>query len=188
VRAAFGLPAEDFVILFAGKLEAKKRPDDVLRAAARLGPGVSVLCVGTGPLEEACRATAGQLGVRVAWAGFLNQSEIGRAYAAADCLVLPSTWGETWGLVVNEALATGLPCVVSDQVGCAPDLIEDGVTGYQYRMGQVEELAAALQRVRAGNNWGDACRGRVAAYSLEAASAGLVTACRAVRRRRPVHS
>ena len=64
--------------------------------------------------------------------GFLNQRELGEAYAIADCLALPSDFAETWGLVVNEALATGLPCVVSDAVGCAPDLIRDGETGYVY--------------------------------------------------------
>ena len=56
------------------------------------------------------------------FAGFLNQSEISQAYVAADCLVLPSDYGETWGLVVNEALASGLPCLVSQACGCAEDL------------------------------------------------------------------
>jgi glycosyltransferase involved in cell wall biosynthesis len=56
------------------------------------------------------------------FAGFLNQTEISKAYVAADCLVLPSDYGETWGLVVNEAMASGLPCVISDQSGCAEDL------------------------------------------------------------------
>ena len=54
--------------------------------------------------------------------GFLNQTEISRAYVAADCLVLPSDYDETWGLVVNEAMASGLPCIISDRCGCAPDL------------------------------------------------------------------
>lgn len=54
--------------------------------------------------------------------GFLNQTEISRAYVAADVLVLPSDYHETWGLVVNEAMASGLPCIISDRCGCAPDL------------------------------------------------------------------
>jgi glycosyltransferase involved in cell wall biosynthesis len=54
--------------------------------------------------------------------GFLNQTEISQAYVAADVLVLPSDYGETWGLVVNEAMASGLTCLVSDRCGCAPDL------------------------------------------------------------------
>ncbi len=56
------------------------------------------------------------------FAGFLNQTEISRAYVTADCLVLPSDYGETWGLVVNEAMASGLPCIISDRCGCAEDL------------------------------------------------------------------
>ena len=56
------------------------------------------------------------------FAGFLNQTEISRAYVAADCLVLPSDYGETWGLVVNEAMASGLPCIISDRCGCSEDL------------------------------------------------------------------
>src|SRR3954468_15941109 len=56
------------------------------------------------------------------FAGFLNQTEISKAYVAADVLVLPSDYSETWGLVVNEAMASGLRCVISDRCGCAPDL------------------------------------------------------------------
>jgi len=52
----------------------------------------------------------------------LNQTEVSQAYVAADCLVLPSGYNETWGLVVNEAMASGLPCIISDRCGCAPDL------------------------------------------------------------------
>ena len=59
---------------------------------------------------------------RASFTGFLNQTEISKAYVAADVLVLPSDYGETWGLVVNEAMASGLPCIISDRCGCAADL------------------------------------------------------------------
>jgi glycosyltransferase involved in cell wall biosynthesis len=59
---------------------------------------------------------------RASFTGFLNQTEVSRAYVAADCLVLPSGYNETWGLVVNEAMASGLRCITSDRCGCAPDL------------------------------------------------------------------
>jgi glycosyltransferase involved in cell wall biosynthesis len=192
VRVSFGLNVEDFVVLFVGKLEPKKRPLDLVRAVARLGPRASLLVVGTGELEQQCRNEAEKLGIRVTWTGFLNQSELGRAYAVADCLVLPSDWGETWGLVVNEALATGLPCVVSDRVGCAPDLITPGETGVIFPMGDVTALAAALQRVgercRASHDWATACRARVTMYAFEAATAGLLIACQAVTHSRVQHS
>ena len=75
--------------------------------------------------------------------GFLNQTEISRAYVAADCLVLPSDHGETWGLVVNEALASGLPCLVSDACGCAEDLAGDE---FSFPMGNLNVLADKLAR------------------------------------------
>jgi glycosyltransferase involved in cell wall biosynthesis len=183
-REAFGLGPRDFVILFAGKLEAKKRPLDAIHATARLGADVSLLIAGGGELEASCRAEAAKVGARVAWAGFLNQSELGRAYAAADCLVLPSDGRETWGLVVNEALATGLPCLVSDRVGCAPDLIVSGETGEIFPVGEIAPLAAALERVRAraagGHDWAPACRARVSAHSFPRATAGVLAACQAL--------
>ena len=100
----------------------------------------------------------------------MNQTELGEAYAIADCLVLPSDFAETWGLVVNEALATGLPVVVSDAVGCAPDLLREGESGYVYPLGNVSGLAAALESVRlrkaAGHDWGPACRAIVASSAM----------------------
>ena len=186
-RASFDLDPQDFVVVFVGKLEPIKRPLDLFQAMARLGPKASLLVVGTGEWEPDCRAESERLGLRVAWAGFLNQSALGRAYAAADCLALPSR-SDTWGLVVNEALATGLPCVVSDGVGSAPDLVTSGETGETFPVGDVAALARALTRVRdrsaAGHDWAPACRLRVAGYSLERATSGLLAACRAVAKRR----
>jgi glycosyltransferase involved in cell wall biosynthesis len=182
VRTLFGLPPDDFVILFVGKLEPKKRPIDLIRAVSRLGIGTSLLIVGTGTQERACREEVQKLGVRAVLVGFLNQSEIARAYAAADCLALPSDWGETWGLVVNEAMATGLPCVISDRVGCAPDMISPGETGEVFKMGDTSDLAEALERIRErkrkGQDWSSACKVRVASYSFAAATKGLLDACK----------
>jgi len=182
-RASFGFAAGEFVVLFVGKLDSVKRPLDVVRAVARLGSDARLLMVGAGKLESQCRREAEKLGLRVTWAGFLNQSELSCVYAVADCLVLPSA-GETWGLVVNEALATGLPCVVSDRVGCAPDLITDGETGAIFPAGDVSALVSALEGIRerrqAGHDFVPACRTRVARYSFAAATEGLRAACRSV--------
>jgi glycosyltransferase involved in cell wall biosynthesis len=187
-RQRFGLRDEEFVVLFAGKLEPKKRPLDVVRALAALKPGAALLVAGGGPLERGLREEGARLRVWVVWAGFLNQSEMPGAYAAADCLALPSDSGDSWGLVVNEALATGLPCVVSERVGCAPDLITPGETGEVFPAGAVPALTAALECVRAsaraGHDWAPACRARASAYSFAAATAGLVAACLAVARPR----
>jgi glycosyltransferase involved in cell wall biosynthesis len=185
LRAGFGLPAEACVFLFCGKLIAKKRPLDLLEAFARVHarhPDARLLVVGDGELRPALAARAGALGVPVACAGFLNQSEIARAYVAADALVLPSDYGETWGLVVNEAMACGLPAIVSERVGCHPDLVLPGETGVLVKHADVDALAAALdcmardpQRARA---LGRAARAHAARWSLANLVTGTLQALR----------
>lgn len=185
-RARLGIEPDAFVPLFVGKLVPSKRPTNIVRAAARLGRGVSVVFAGAGALDAELRELAAELGVDLKLIGFLNQTELGEAYALADCLVLPSDYPETWGLVVNEALATGLPCVVSSAVGCAPDMIRDSESGYVYPLGDVEELAGALEKIRRrkadGYDWGPRCREVVGEFSYGAMTAGLVRACRSVIR------
>lgn len=154
LRQRWAIPPRTFCFLFAGKLQPKKRPFDLLEALRLLqvdplATPVHLLLVGTGPLEEACRALAAQHRLPVSFAGFLNQSEMPSAYAVADSLVLPSDHGETWGLVVNEAMACGLPAIVSDQVGCAEDLVLEGRTGLVSPVGQPAALAAAMGRMAA---------------------------------------
>ena len=87
-------------------------------------------------------------GAPVRLTGFLNQSEMAGAYALADVLAVPSAT-ETWGLVVNEAMACGLPAAVSDAVGCAPDLVDDGRTGATYAAGGGAGRARRRARPRA---------------------------------------
>jgi glycosyltransferase involved in cell wall biosynthesis len=162
------------VALYVGKLVEKKRPLDLIDAVSRV-PGTHALYVGDGPLRgEAERAATGQ---PVTFAGFRNQSAMPEAYAVADVLVLPSDRRETWGLAVNEAMASGLPAIVSDAVGCAPDLIIPGVTGYSYPAGDRRALADALRRVvadpPAARAMGVAARGHVAGYSVECAARGV---------------
>lgn len=177
LRARFGIPDDATCFLFAGKLQAKKHPGDAVEAIVRLtAPAASakafLLIVGTGELEATLRSRVASLGAPVAFAGFLNQSEIAGAYAAADALVLPSDAGETWGLVVNEAMACGLPAIVSDRVGCGPDLVEPGVTGELYPFGDVAALAKVMQAwceaPARREALGKAARDRVAtAYTVE---------------------
>src|SRR5207248_1690512 len=108
------------------------------------GAQAHVLVVGDGELMTEARALAARERLPLTFAGFLNQTEIVGAYVAADCLVLPSDTGETWGLVVNEAMACGIPAIVSDQVGCGPDLVSDSVTGAMFPMGDIDALARCL--------------------------------------------
>lgn len=192
LRAGFGIrPDAGPVILFVGKLTAKKQPLALLEAFARVRSTerCSLLFVGEGELEGELRAFVEARAVPdVHFAGFLNRSEISRAYAAADVFVLPSALHETWGLVVNEAMNFSLPVVVTDKVGCNSDLVRDGENGYVVRAGDVAALTTALHdlvvepalRARAGG----LSRELVAAWSYPRAAAGIVAACDAAARPR----
>jgi glycosyltransferase involved in cell wall biosynthesis len=170
------------VVAFVGKLVSRKRPQDVIRALHGLR-ATHALFVGDGPLRAECEALASRLAVPATFAGFLNQTAIADAYASADVLVLPSDRRETWGLVVNEAMASSRPAVVSDAAGCAPDLIEEGVTGYTYPAGNVGALRNRIERFLTEpaslRRMGTAAAAHVAAYSPEAAAAGVVQAAAA---------
>ena len=169
LRRQWGIPEDAFCPLFVGKFIPKKRPLDLLFAAQGMGGRVEgrplhPLFVGSGALDAelraACRAVfdadrgglvpeqdRGPSGLPPAsFAGFLNQTEISAAYVAADCLVLPSNTAETWGLVVNEAMASGLPCVVSAACGCAEDLVSPLRTEAVFQLGDIEGLIRALRQ------------------------------------------
>jgi GxxExxY protein len=79
--------------------------------------------------------------------GFKNQTEISKYYAMSDIFVLPSDVGETWGLVVNEAMNFRLPVIVSDLVGCGSDLVKHGENGYNFKIGDIEELSKYLEEL-----------------------------------------
>jgi glycosyltransferase involved in cell wall biosynthesis len=150
LRVELGIADDAFVVLFAGKFQPLKRPLDILRAAAKCradGCTVEVAMAGGGELENQIVGESRRLGVPLHRLGFRNQTQMPAAYAAADCLVLSSE-SETWGLVVNEALACGRPVIVSDACGCAPDLAADGLVGRVFPIGDVEALAAAIAKVK----------------------------------------
>lgn len=187
LRARWGIPENAFVVLFAGKLVEKKRPLDVIHAAVELRDrAVHVLLAGDGALRLRCEAEAERLRVPVHFAGFLNQREIPSAYAASDVLVLPSDGRETWGLVVNEAMASGLPVLVSSEVGCYPDLVLEGRTGYGFPLGDRTRLATALSRLAdAPEHRAELARramARVSHFSVSAAVEALLESVRVARR------
>ena len=134
-----------------GKYVDKKRPADIVAAVRSLDAAhrdrLQVLMVGGGPLGPELESASA--GLPIHYAGFLNQGEITAAYAVADCLVLPSDYGETWGLVVNEALASGVDVIVSDRVGSAEDLAQPLGSAHVFPFGDVAGLARSLQQVAA---------------------------------------
>lgn len=190
IRAGWGLAPEDVCFLFVGKLVRKKRVLDFLAAAAiarRIDTRIRALVVGSGEMEAEARRLAASRESGAVFAGFLNQTEISRAYVATDCLVLPSDYGETWGVVVNEAMAHGLPAIVSDRVGCGPDLVLEGKTGRIVPFGDVEALARAFLALAADRDarvaMGGRARAHVESYSAERAVDGTLEAVAYVDRR-----
>jgi len=186
LRREWGLNNQQSVFLFAGKFIEVKRPMDFLQAiqaAVCQDSTVVGLMVGDGPLRSACEQFVSDHGLPVHFTGFLNQSRIVDAYVAADCLVLPSGQ-ETWGLVVNEAMSCSRPAVVSDAVGCAPDLIHEGRTGAVFPMGDVEALAKILvcfaKNPKRQRTMGECALAALSPYSLEAAVQGVINAVTAV--------
>jgi len=146
-RGRWGLGQAETIFLFVGKFIASKRPVDfiqgLLQARERCG-SIGGLMVGDGPLRESCQHLVEELRLPIRFTGFLNQSQIVPAYIAADVLVMPSDARETWGLVVNEAMSCGRPCLVSDRVGCGPDLVFAGETGFVFPLGDVQALASRM--------------------------------------------
>ena len=153
LQEELGLDALRPVILFASKLQARKHCDHLIEAYARLSPAPGtdpkpyLVIVGDGEERAALERQAAATGFSsIRFCGFRNQSELPRFFDLATTFVLPSQH-EPWGLIVNEVMNAARPAIVSDDVGSAVDLIEDGVTGCIYPVGDVEALTHTLRRV-----------------------------------------
>jgi glycosyltransferase involved in cell wall biosynthesis len=172
-------------VLFVGRLVDSKRPMDVVRAVARLiarGQPIELVVAGAGDLQGSMEEVARAGGVDAQFLGFVNQSKLPAVYASSDAIVLPSTAVETWGLVVNEAMACGVPAVVSDAVGCGPDLIQPGATGAVAPLGDVPALATSIASVLALDTslMRRALAGRMEIYSPARAAEGVLEAADAL--------
>jgi len=186
-RQQLGIAANALVILFSGKLVQRKGVDLLIDAVQKLAQQcqqpVDLVLLGDGELREQLECAAREKSVAVHFVGFQNQTKLSPYYHAADMLALPSRESETWGLVVNEALHHGVPCVVSDKVGCAPDLVIPGQTGEVFSHTEPMGLHTAMSRglTLVGNaKVRNQCRAVVEKYSVAAAAAGIVSAYRDV--------
>ena len=178
LRAHLNLDPGRPVILFASKLQHRKRCMDLLEAYCLLPRSTAhLIIVGDGEerprLETFCRDNA-LTGVR--FAGFQNQSALPGYFQLADVFVLPSRH-EPWGLIVNEAMAAGCPCIVSNEVGCHADLITPGVEGYVFPAGNITALFAALSGIvtdpATAAAMGQAAGARIRSWTFEQDVAGL---------------
>jgi glycosyltransferase involved in cell wall biosynthesis len=123
-RRDLGIMNDERVLLFAGKFERKKGPVDLMRMVKTLSdPSYVLIMVGSGELAEEVNACAASNPTRFRVLPFQNQTKMPVVYRLGDVFILPSAFGETWGLAVNEALACSRPILVSDRVGCASDVV-----------------------------------------------------------------
>ncbi|MBF0424959.1 MAG: glycosyltransferase [Magnetococcales bacterium] len=146
-RRDLGIAPTQRVVLFAGKFQEKKQPLLLLQAFARAAVDDAILLfVGDGPLAATLhRAAAAEAPGRVLFLPFQNQSVMPLVYRLGDLFVLPSARDETWGLGVNEAMCCARPVILSDQVGCGPDLVVPGQTGWIFPAGDSETLTLLLR-------------------------------------------
>lgn len=134
------------IILFVGQMIERKGVADLLAAFRKIQtPDVGLVLVGSGQLLEDYKSQTQDLS-NVFWEGYVQSSDIGPYLAAADALVMPSLL-EVWGLVVNEALAAGVPVIASTCSGSTTDLIEDGKNGYGFTAGDTDRLSELLKSV-----------------------------------------
>lgn len=152
LQKELGLDPERPVILYASKLIRRKNADQLLEAflqlRERMSPHPCLLIVGDGELREMLERRTAESGATadVRFTGFRNQSELPRFFDLSSVFVLPARH-EAYGLIVNEAMAAGLAVVVSDDVGCADDLVVNGENGYVYPVGNVDALRDSLEKV-----------------------------------------
>jgi glycosyltransferase involved in cell wall biosynthesis len=150
LRTELGVGQDEFVFLVCGKMIPKKNPLLVAKAfkqlnAANTQQKMRLIFLGDGELKEETLYASGNTAYgSVMVTGFINQGELGKYYAISDCAILPSSFGETWGLVVNEAQIFGLPVIVSDRVGCFLDLVTPE-TGRVFPSGDLDALVDAMQ-------------------------------------------
>jgi len=137
--------------LYVGRMASEKNISTLLKAFSAYreqGGQWSLVLVGDGPLADILRQEAGRLSCSesIVFAGYKTASELISFYAHAGCFVLPSK-REPWGLVVNEALAAGLPVIVSSHCGCSDDLVEPNCNGFLIDPDEPSQLSQSLRDI-----------------------------------------
>jgi glycosyltransferase involved in cell wall biosynthesis len=151
LRKSLSIPKAHRIILFAGKFEAKKNPSLLLESFIEAPiTNLHLVFLGNGDEEKALkeRAKLSSKNTLIHFVDFQNQSLMPIWYNIADVFCLPSKGpGETWGLAVNEAMACGKAIVISDKVGCAKDLVKEGVNGWIFESGNEKQLQTIIENL-----------------------------------------
>jgi len=137
--------ASEVVFLFCGQMIARKGVDLLLEALSSLPAGRLLLVGREAELPRLLASLPDNVRARIEYAGFKSPDALPTVFARADFFVLPSRY-DGWGVVVNQAIAAGLPVICSDQVGAGYDLVEPDVNGTRFRSGDVSSLLSAMQR------------------------------------------
>jgi glycosyltransferase involved in cell wall biosynthesis len=171
-RKQLNIRDNEVVFLFAGKFMMLKNLFLLIQAFKKLEvPDVKLILAGSGILEKVLHTLAGD-DPRIVFLGFQNQSEMPILYRLSDVFVLPST-SETWGLGINEAMASGCAIICSDQVGCAPDLVKNNENGFVVSASEDDELVKAMTKLATDKKFLEQCKlasiERIKYWSIEEA-------------------
>jgi glycosyltransferase involved in cell wall biosynthesis len=187
VRARHSLPSRYF--LYVGRLVKAKGVFDLLDAYAQLAPeirsDVGLVFAGDGfdRRELVARAEKTAPG-KIYFPGFIHREELPEVYALADALIFP-THSDPWGLVVNEAMACGLPVISTNVAGCALDLVHNGDNGFAVSPCDPAELRIAMQSLASDDarrkEMGRRSSGLISRYSPAAWAQGVVEAVNRAR-------
>jgi glycosyltransferase involved in cell wall biosynthesis len=168
-RTEYNIPSGDIIYAYVGKLYSLKDVDLLIDAFMKVEFKESwLVIVGTGDMEDYLIRRA-RVNDRVIFLGFKNQSELPAIYHSVDVIVLPSK-SETWGLVINEAMASGKAVIVSDKCGCAVDLVNEGQNGFVFQSGNKEDLVSKMNLISDKSTalkMGEESRSIIAEYSYE---------------------
>ena len=172
-RKSFGINENNLAILFCGKFQSKKNPLLLIRAFKAIQKeGLHLILVGDGELQQEIEQEI-STNKNIHLLPFQNQSVMPAVYRLGQIFCLPSQGpGETWGLVVNEAMACARAVLVSDKAGCATDLVKEGVNGFSFISNNEKDLQAKLITMTASKNnvaaMGNASAEIITAWNFEA--------------------
>jgi glycosyltransferase involved in cell wall biosynthesis len=177
----YAIPDSHVRILYLGRLEPHKGLSDLFEAFGRLKQQmdrVVLLIAGDGSMQEWVKQQASP-STSIYYLGRLSNEQVWEAYAVSDIFVLPSHF-EPWGLVINEAMASGLPVIVTDQAGCIDDLVRHEGTGLVVPAESPQKLFEAMQALAADatarQRMGAHAKRLIADWTLENSAKETVTA------------